>query len=372
MTTLAMPVPLRAFAELLRLDQGQVPGRAVLFASVIGFDTVEKHQADLAAASGIPTERLREIADTGRHALSITSPVRPEQHLVSKALSGRFCGPTSHGKRLFSHNLQFGTAKLLAPRAVGRLTNFVKIDSERTEQLWGLTEQDLPAAIDAARTRRVLQNPKHVAVIKDAIALHYARSLDTLDTADRVWQEGLVSVRERFLADRPMIEHLYYLKHGFYATGAAVADEIAGDLLKEATTLYESGAAFRLRVVDIFEATRQMAASARLEIIRPRRGQFLLGDVPAISYPRDQQAFGTSERVPFGDAATVILPLSPTRLAALSSADRFEPVGAAAVRHANAPPASPSASPRLHASSSRPHAVRDHAKATDRADHRPL
>lgn len=173
-------------------------------------------------------------------------------------------------------------------------------------------------------------------MIKDAIALHYARSLDTLDTADRVWQDGLASARERFLADGPMIEHLFYLKHGFYASGTAVADEIAGDLLKDATTLHESGAAFRLRVIDIFEATRRMAASAKLEIIRPRRGQFLLGDEPAISYPRDQQAFGASERVPFGDAVTVILPLSPTRLAALSSADRFEPVGAPAVRHANA------------------------------------
>lgn len=87
MTTLAMPVPLRAFAELLRQDQGQALGRAVLFASVIGFDTLEKHKAGLAAASGVPAERLQEIADTGRHALSTTSPVRPEQHLVSQALS---------------------------------------------------------------------------------------------------------------------------------------------------------------------------------------------------------------------------------------------------------------------------------------------
>ena len=82
-----MPVPLRAFAELLRQDQGQALGRAVLFASVIGFDTLEKHKAGLAAASGVPAERLQEIADTGRHALSTTSPVRPEQHLVSQALS---------------------------------------------------------------------------------------------------------------------------------------------------------------------------------------------------------------------------------------------------------------------------------------------
>ncbi len=77
MTTPPMPAPFRAFAELLRHDQGQALGRTVLFASVIGFDTVEKHKADLAAASGVRAERLQEIADTGRHALSTTSPVRP-------------------------------------------------------------------------------------------------------------------------------------------------------------------------------------------------------------------------------------------------------------------------------------------------------
>ncbi len=78
-----------------------------------------------------------------------------------------------------------------APGAVGKLENFVKIDSRETEQLWGLTEQDLPAAIKAARTRRVLQNPKHVAVIKDAIALHFARSLDTLESVSRTGSRRL-------------------------------------------------------------------------------------------------------------------------------------------------------------------------------------
>jgi hypothetical protein len=331
-----MSVPLRAFADLLRQDQGQALGRAVLFGSVAGFDIVEQRKADLAAASGVPAARLQEIADTGRRALSTASPVRPEQHVVSRALLRRFCGPTSHGDRLLSHNLQFGKARLLSPRAVGKLTNFVKIDSEETERLWGLIEQNLPAAIDAARTRRVLQNPRHVEVIKDAIALHFARSLDTLESADRTWRDGLASARARFLADRPSMEHLFYLKHGFVAAGSAVAEEIADDLLKDAMALYQSGAAFRLRVVDVFEATRRMAASARLEIIRPRRGQFLLGDVPAISHDRKRQVLGTAERVPFGDATTVFLPLSPTRLAALSNADRFESVAAAVVRHANA------------------------------------
>jgi hypothetical protein len=79
-----------------------------------------------------------------------------------------------------------------------------------------------------------------------------------------------------------------------------------------------------------------MAAAAHVEIIRPQSGRFLIGDVPAFSIDSARQALGISGGVAFGDATTVILPLSPTRLAALSDADRFEAVPAAAVRMANA------------------------------------
>jgi hypothetical protein len=333
----AIPLPPRAFAELLRHDGGRQLGRAVLFASVVGFNVVEQRKADLAAISGVSAARIQQIVDTGRQALSTASPVRPGQHVVSQALLRRFCTPTSQGDRLLSYNLQFGDTRLLPTRQVGKLENFVKIDSEETEQLWARTEQELPAAIDAARTRRVLRNPHHVEVIKDAIALHYARGLDTLESADRIWQDGLARARAAFLGDRQSLEQLFYLKHGYVASGSAVAEEITNDLLKTTKDLYDSGAAFRLRVVDVFEEARGIAASAYLEIIRPlRRGEFLLGDVPAISIDAQRQAMGISGGVPFGDATTVILPLSPTRLAALSRADRFDPVPAAQVRAANA------------------------------------
>lgn len=221
---------------------------------------------------------------------------------------------------------------------MGKLTDFVKIDSEATEQLWGRTEQDLPAAIKAARTRRVLSNPGHVAVIKDAIALHFARSRDTLESVEKNWQETLARARAAYLADQPAMEQLFRHKHGYWASGPAVAEEIADDLLSAATALNRNGAYFRLRVVDIFEEARRMAAAARLEIIWSRRGQsqFLLSDVPAITVGAGGQALGIPGGVPFGDATTVFLPLSPTRLAALSRTDRFQAVGASAVSQANA------------------------------------
>jgi hypothetical protein len=125
------------------------------------------------------------------------------------------------------------------------------------------------------------------------------------------------------------MEELFYQKHGYWAGGSTVAEEIADDLLGGATALNQSGAYFRLRVVDLFEEASRRAAAARLEIIWSRRSQFqlLFGDVPAITIP---------DGAPFGDATTVFLPLSPTRLAALGRTDRFEAVGARAVRQANA------------------------------------
>lgn len=334
----AVPLLIRAFADRLREDQGRQLGRAVLFASIIGFDVVEQRKGDIAAISGVSAARIQEIVDTGRQALNTASPRVREQHVVSRALLRRFLGPTNQGDRLISYNLQFGKAYFRGPRAVGKLENFVKIDSLETEQLWGLTEQDLPTAIKAARTRRVLHNPKHVAVIKDAIALHFARSLDTLKSVEQNWQQTLAAARAAYIADRPAMEQLFYQKHGYYASGSTVAEEIADDLLSAATALNQSGAYFRLRVVDLFEEARRIAAASRLEIIwsRRRQFQFLLGDVPAITVGAGGAALGIPGGVPFGDATTVFLPLSPWRLAALHRADNFEAVGARAVRRANA------------------------------------
>jgi hypothetical protein len=285
----------------------------------------------------VPTSRIQEIVETGRQALSSTSPKVREQHVVSQVILRRFLGPTPQGDQLLAYNLRYGRAKLRSPGAVGKLKNFVQIDSLETERLWGRTEQDLPAAIDAAHTRRVLQDPKHVAVIKDAIALHFARSLDTLESVNQSWQQTLATARAAYLADQPAMEDLFYRKHGFVASGSVVAEEIADDLLRTAKELYENGSYFRLRVVDIFTETRRIAASARLEIIRPRQSlsRFLLGDVPAISFDAGGNALGIPGGVSFGDATTVFLPLSPTRLAALSGVDRFEAVPAAAVRQVN-------------------------------------
>lgn len=337
MLTPALPAPLQLVAQVLRQDRGRATGRAVLFATAVGLDVFEKRIGDLAAVTGIGAQRLQEIVTIGRQALSSTSPVVHDQHVVSQVVLRRFCAPTAHGDRLLSHSLQYGRALLRAPRGVGRLEDFVKIDSQETEHVWGTTEQELLAALDAARTRGIFKSQKYVAVIKDAIALHFVRSLDMLRAEELIWQHGLAAARASFLADKRGMESLFYLKYGLFPPSGETAREIiAADLLSTTARLFDSGAVFRLRVVDMFHAARDLSAARGLQIIRPQRGEFLIGDVPAITIDIKRRALGVLSGVAFGNATTVVLPLGPTRLAALGNADSFDSVPSTIVTQLNA------------------------------------
>ena len=333
----ALPLPLQAAATAIKQDGGQSTGRAVLFAAGVDLDLFEQHIPDLAAATGVGHARLQEIVDVARTAIDDTSPRVPGQHVVSKVLLRQFTVPTKDGERLLAHSIQYGKSKLRAPKGVGKLENFVKIDSQETEDLWGQTERHLPEALAAARTRRIFANPKHVAVIKDAIALHFARSLELLQAHAMIWEHGLERTRQQYIADEAAMSTLFYKRYGLFPPSARTAGEIiSSQLLAETRQLYESGVIFRLRVVDMFHAARQLAARAGLEIIRPASGEFLIGDVPAIPIDATRQALGVMGGVPFADASTVILPLGPKRLAALGRTDAFRSVPASFVRQLNA------------------------------------
>jgi hypothetical protein len=333
----SLPLLLRAVAAAIKQDGGQSTGRAVLFAASVNLDLFEQHIPDLAVATSVSQARLQQIVDVARTALDDTSPRVPGQHVVSKVMLRQFTIPTKDGERLLAHSLRYGKAKLRAPKGVGKLEDFVKIDSKETEDLRGQTEQHLPAALSAPRTRRIFANPKHVAVVKDAIALHFARSLELLQAHAMLWEHGIERARQQHVADEAAMATLFYEKYGLLPPSARAAGEIISEqLLAETRQLYESGAIFRLRVVDMFHAARQLAANAGLEIIRPARGEFLIGDVPAIPIDATRQALGVLGGVPFADASTVILPLGPRRLAALGRADAFRSVPGSFVKQLNA------------------------------------
>jgi len=101
------------------------------------------------------TARLQEIVDTAKQVLDTSAPTVPEQHTVSQVLMRRFVRDTPNGRGVRAYSFDSGLLdRPRNPRSVGKLTNFVKIDSEATERLWNQTETKMRAALDAAQTRR--------------------------------------------------------------------------------------------------------------------------------------------------------------------------------------------------------------------------
>lgn len=106
--------------------------------------------------------------DIGRKAVITASPIVREQHLVSRVLLRQFCEPNAKDDdKLLAHSLQYGKSRLTGPGGVAKRDHFVKIDSKETEHVWGLVEQELPKALSAERTSRILGDPELVAVLKD-------------------------------------------------------------------------------------------------------------------------------------------------------------------------------------------------------------
>jgi hypothetical protein len=170
------------------------------------------------------------------------------------------------------------------------------------------------------------------------VALHFARSLDTLEMQETLMRQTLEQRRVAYLDDWEQMRELYFKKHHLYPPLAsrATREEIADDLLEQTKQLSESGVLFRLRVVDLFEKARVMAGWMGLRIMSPRSGEFLVGDVPAIPINEDTGASGLLGGVALGDATMIVLPLSPTRLLALARGpDEFVRIPAGMVRELN-------------------------------------
>jgi hypothetical protein len=320
-----LSMPLQFLARILKQDGARSLGRAVMFAIDADLDKVERYRSSIAAGAGITEVRLQEIISTARSVLSAGPATVHEQHVVSQVLLRRFVRETPTATGVSTYSLQRGLLK--GPRStrnIGKLTDFVRIDGDTTEELWQETESKMREALDAARTSALFKYPEHVQTLKDAVALHFARSLEVLEAHRRLWEEGVEAMVDNWKNNGVGLESLFYSRYGLFPPSGAVAREImATDLVAKTRRLYENGTIFRLRVVDLFESVREASRNSGLQIIRPASGEFLIGDSPAFTIDAKRKRVGVLGGSAFLDATTVVLPLGPRRLAALSHKDEW-------------------------------------------------
>jgi hypothetical protein len=282
-------------------------------------------------------EDLNELADEARLGSDPNAPKINDQHLVSQALLREFCTTTPNGPRMGHYSTEYGSRPDVSPHSVAKLDGFVKIDSKRTEEVWGRVETNLPAAISAAHAGNLFSHPEHEATIKDALALHYARSFDVKEHYDALWYAFLAAKTTALRNDPELLDQLHRLKTGSSTTPTAAEQEaIIGEFLAGTANLVNSGVMFRYRVVYYFKAASALVANAGLELLRaPTGSEFLIGDVPVITTDRSGHRRGIEAGVPIGSAKVVAMPLSPTLLVSLAKTDSDQVLPAEYVERLN-------------------------------------
>ncbi len=333
MTTTPKP-PYEFLADMLR---GAHPENAILYILGYGLARFESEIPAVAATTGMAEEDLHELADEARLGSDPSAPKINDQHLVSQALLREFCTTTSNGPRMGHYSTEYGARPDVSPHSVAKLDGFVEIDSKRTEEVWGRVETNLPAAIATAQAGRLFSSPEHVATIKDAIALHYARSFDVKEHYDTLWKAFLAAKTAGLRSSTELVDQLHRLKTGSTtAPTAAEREAIIGEFLSGTANLVNSGVMFRYRVVYYFKAASALIANAGLELLRaPTNSEFLIGDVPVITTLRSGHRRGIEAGVPIGSASVVAMPLGPTLLVSLAKTDSDQVLPAEYVERLN-------------------------------------
>jgi hypothetical protein len=271
-----------------------------------------------AALSQTPTDIARRIQELAQAPAEHVSG----QHVVSKVLLRRFTATAGQeAGLLYPFRLRYPEARhqLLGPDGCGKVPDFIAYASGSAERLWKEVEDRLHDALAALDTGTLSSSAAHQGAIKDAIALHYARSTAARVVHYRTFLSVYAASRALWMTDwRAALEAAFYQTKGYYATGNQALGRFLDDIMQPTLDMAATGQLFRVRIEDIYQKAREWITSSALEILTPGSSEFLIGDVPALTIPRGPGRPGVAAGTALGDARTVIMPLGPRHLAALS------------------------------------------------------
>ncbi|MFJ4674100.1 DUF4238 domain-containing protein [Kitasatospora purpeofusca] len=270
---------------------------------------MQQSSPDAQAQARRQRDRIEELrAETDRPVV--------RQHVVSEVLLKRFAVPHgSQGHVLHPFDLEHPERhpKRTGLRGCGRVDDFVPFASASLEKLWHQVENRLPAAAHAAERGDVFDHDQHVLVLKDFIALHLVRSLRYRALHEQILRESIARLRLKLVTDWTQELRAQMLRRtGLHAAGPGGLLATADDLIEAHLDIYRNGADLRIRIEDMFEKAKTVIRAARLQVATPEAGEFILGDVPAMTIRQDRgrMTYGMA----LGDSTAVVLPLGPRLL----------------------------------------------------------
>jgi hypothetical protein len=284
-----------------------------------------------------PTEESYEqlVARIAQLASNDGQPIT-RQHVISKVVLKQFARPTGTPPtlKLCRFALARGVGREVTTGGAGYVENYVRVASRSAEALWGTVETRLDDAIAACLRGSAFDEPAHVDTIKDALALHYARSLATKqvheDAVHAATARSVVRIRTERL---PRMREVFVEHYGREPSDDELGN-IERTMSEGVKQQLDVDAMFRANLVQLFERARELVRSHALEVACPAGGEFLIGDVPALALVPISGSAGI-RRGGLYDASAVVMPLGPQLMVSTGAVDQLVVLTEEAVRVLN-------------------------------------
>ncbi|MEU4836404.1 DUF4238 domain-containing protein [Streptosporangium sp. NPDC023615] len=260
-----------------------------------------------------------------------------DQHVISQTLLRRFAGRQgAEYNQLCYLNIKYPKKVYLGGSdKCGKVKNFVRCGSDSLEMVWKRVEDQLPHVFQAVDDGVAISSPECIDRIKNVIALHFTRSLQTAKVSQRAVTETEEQLRLKYSSDPALLREYFRYKHRLEPAGPDALEVALEEMIRQSGERVYDGSFFRARIEDMYRRVRESFSPLSVRIATPSQGEFLIGDVPALTVRWDMKSSGVLGGVALAQANTVILPLGPRALVALGKKNELLTLSKDQVEEAN-------------------------------------
>ena len=230
------------------------------------------------------------------------------QHTVSRVVLRQFA--MGRNKSLTVYDRTKGRVFRTGPGAVFKCSKFIAHDAQEAENRWGLVETRLPKAYLAVESRQALEDPATLDILRDVLALHWARSPATRALHEKVGDEVLRESRLSYARQPEVLRQLFRARTGgLHPGGIEALQWVNEDLHRIPPDTMNRFFAERNAVH--YQQAREYFARFQIQIGYASQGEFLIGDAPVVTLKHGHNGRGPHQGVPLLEADEVVMPISP-------------------------------------------------------------
>jgi hypothetical protein len=205
--------------------------------------------------------------------------ISKDLHFVSQTVLSGVCNEGGFLERLDIVHPS-SRPRLRTTAAVGYRSDLKPENPDEFEAFWQPMERSFPEAMDAVKDQTVLGNDRLMAVLRDCLVVHFARS-NTIERVLRSSREPILAGVEASARDHPSLMS----PEGLRPIGPEGRAEMAKRTMERIKlTTFRHELLAPQRMMAIYKDVTAMATDSCIEILTPESGEFLIGDTPAHTY----------------------------------------------------------------------------------------